>query len=211
MTQRTLQQTLRADAANRLSAESLKQLFLDARTYSYWRDEPVSDDLLIQLYELTRMGPTSVNSNPLRIHFVRTDEARQRLMPALDEGNQRKVEAAPVTAILAYDRRFYDHLPELYPHFDARAMFVGNEPYREETAFRNSSIQGGYFILATRALGLDCGPLSGFDNDLVDRIFFGEQDRHLRSNFICNLGYGDTEQLRPRGKRLSFDVACRLL
>lgn len=194
-----------------LESAALDQLFLQARTFAYWRNLPVADDLLRQLYDLMRMGPTSVNSNPLRIHFIRTDAARQRLLPALDEGNRRKVEAAPVTAILAYDRRFYDHLPELYPHFDARAMFVGNEPYREETAFRNSSIQGGYFILAARALGLDCGPLSGFDNDLVDRIFFGEQDRHLRSNFICNLGYGDTEQLRPRGKRLPFDVACRLL
>lgn len=189
----------------------LDQLFLAARTYHYWQDKAVDDALLVRLYDLARMAPTSVNSNPLRVYFLRTPEAKARLLPALDEGNVSKVEGAPVTAILAYDRRFHDQLPDLYPHINAKALFVGNEPYREETAFRNSSLQGGYFILAARALGLDCGPISGFDNDQVDHIFFGEQDRHLRSNFICNLGYGEDEKLRPRGARLSFDTACRLL
>lgn len=190
---------------------SLSQLFTEARTYSYWQDKSVPDATLKALYELMKFAPTSMNSNPLRIVFLRSAEAKARLKPALAEGNISKVESAPVTAILAYDRRFFDKLPELYPHVDAKALFVGNEPFQEETAFRNSSIQGGYFILAARALGLDVGPLSGFDNDKVDQIFFGDWDHHYRSNFLCNLGYGDDSKLRPRGPRISFDEACTLI
>lgn len=189
----------------------MQQLFLDARTFSSWQRKPVSDDTLRELYDLTKMAPTSVNCSPLRILFLRTQQAKEKLMPALKEGNQRKVEEAPVTAILAYDRRFHDHLPELFPHADAKAWFVGDEPYREETAFRNSSLQGGYFILAARALGLDVGPLSGFDNDRVDDLFFADDNSHYRSNFLCNLGYGDKTQLYPRSPRLPFDKACKLL
>lgn len=194
-----------------ISTAALDALFLQARTYSYWRPEPVADEQLVRLYDLAKMAPTSVNSSPLRVVFLRTPEAKARLLPALDAGNVSKVEAAPVTAILAYDRRFHDHLPALFPHVDAKAWFVGNEPLQEETAMRNSSIQGGYFILAARALGLDVGPLSGFDNDKVDHIFFADRDHHYRSNFLCNLGYGDTDKLRPRGPRLAFSEACSLL
>lgn len=194
-----------------LPQASLDTLFNKARTFAYWTDKPVKDELLVDLYNLTKMGPSSMNSNPLRIVFLRTPEAKARLIPALADGNVSKVEGAPVTAILAYDRRFFDHLPDLYPHVDARSLFVGNEPFQEETAFRNSSIQGGYFILAARALGLDVGPLSGFDNDRVDQIFFGDKDHHYRSNFLCNLGYGDTSKLRERNTRLDFETACTLL
>lgn len=194
-----------------LPQASLDQLFLQARTFHNWQDKAVSDDTLKQLYDLMRWAPTSMNCNPARIYFLRTVEAKQRLYPALDEGNIRKVEGAPVTALVAYDRRFHDQLPKLFPHIDARSKFVGNEPLIEDTAYRNGTLQGGYMILAARALGLDCGPLSGFDNDLADRIFFAEHDRHLRSNFLCNIGYGVVEQLKPRGPRLDFETACRLL
>ncbi|MGY6563776.1 MAG: malonic semialdehyde reductase [Halomonadaceae bacterium] len=194
-----------------LSQPVLDQLFHEARSHAYWQDRPVDDATLRELYDLVKMAPTSVNCNPLRILFLRTRQAKEKLMPALKEGNRHKVEEAPVTAILAYDRRFHDHLPELFPHVDARAWFVGDEPYREETAFRNASLQGGYFILAARALGLDVGPLSGFDNDMVDGLFFAERYPNYRSNFLCNLGYGDTAKLHPRGPRLSFEQACQLL
>lgn len=207
----TQQQTENKLIQKPLSADALSALFTDARTYAHWQPKSVADATLEQLYELVKMAPTSVNCNPLRIVFLRTPEAQARLLPALDEGNVRKVESAPVTAILAYDRRFHDQLPDLFPHVDAKAWFVGNEPFREETAFRNGSIQGGYFILAARALGLDVGPLSGFDNDQVDRLFFGEANHHYRSNFLCNLGYGDASKLRDRGPRLNFADACRLL
>ena len=145
-----------------LPQQSLDRLFHQGRSFAYWQNKDVPDELLRQLYELVALGPTSKNCSPLRLLFLRTPDAKKRLMPALAEGNKHKVEAAPVTAILAYDRRFYEHLPTLFPHAEARTAFVGNEPLREETAFRNASMQGGYFILAARALGLDCGPLSGF-------------------------------------------------
>ncbi|KPQ22652.1 MULTISPECIES: malonic semialdehyde reductase [unclassified Halomonas] len=194
-----------------LGSPALKQLFIDARTHAYWQQRSVSDDTLRELYDVMKMAPTSVNCSPLRILFLRTRQAKEKLLPALKEGNHRKVEEAPVTAILAYDRRFHEHLPALFPHADAKAWFVGNEPYREETAFRNSSLQGGYFILAARALGLDVGPLSGFDNDKVDDLFFADDGTHYRSNFLCNLGYGDDTKLHPRSPRLAFEQACQLL
>lgn len=194
-----------------LGRPELKRLFIDARTYAYWQQREVSDATLHSLYDLVKMAPTSVNCSPLRILFLRTQQAKETLMPALKEGNQQKVAQAPVTAILAYDRRFHDHLPTLFPHADAKSWFVGNEPYREETAFRNSSLQGGYFILAARALGLDVGPLSGFDNDRVDDLFFADDSNHYRSNFLCNLGYGDKTKLHPRSPRFSFEQACKLL
>lgn len=198
-------------ASGALGSPELQQLFIDARTYAYWQQREVSDTTLHSLYDLVKMAPTSVNCSPLRILFLRTQPAKAKLMPALKEGNQQKVAEAPVTAILAYDRRFHDHLPTLFPHADAKSWFVGNEPYREETAFRNSSLQGGYFILAARALGLDVGPLSGFDNDRVDDLFWADEYPNYRSNFLCNLGYGDKSKLHPRSPRLSFEQACRLL
>lgn len=194
-----------------LPSDALGQLFSEARTYAYWQDKPVEDETLRNLYELMKFAPTSVNCSPLRIKFLRTDDAKAKLDPALSEGNRHKVHAAPVTAILAYDRGFHRHLPELFPHADAKSWFVGDEPYREETAFRNSSLQGGYFILAARALGLDAGPLSGFDNDMVDGLFFAEGDPDYRSNFLCNLGYGDSSKLYPRSPRLAFDQVCEFL
>ncbi|MCA8862836.1 malonic semialdehyde reductase [Halomonas sp. ATBC28] len=194
-----------------LPNDALGQLFSEARTYAYWQDKPVEDETLRHLYELMKFAPTSVNCSPLRIKFLRTDDAKAKLDPALSEGNRHKVHAAPVTAILAYDRGFHRHLPELFPHADAKSWFVGNEPYREETAFRNSSLQGGYFILAARALGLDAGPLSGFDNDMVDGLFFAEGDPDYRSNFLCNLGYGDSSKLYPRSPRLAFEQVCEFL
>lgn len=198
-------------ASDALGSPELKQLFIDARTYAYWQQREVNDTTLLSLYDLVKMAPTSVNCSPLRILFLRTQQAKEKLMPALKEGNQQKVAEAPVTAILAYDRRFHDQLPALFPHADAKSWFVGNEPYREETAFRNSSLQGGYFILAARALGLDVGPLSGFDNDRVDDLFFADEYPHYRSNFLCNVGYGDKSKLYPRSPRLSFEQACKLL
>ncbi|MGO2240327.1 MAG: malonic semialdehyde reductase [Halomonas sp.] len=194
-----------------LPDDALGQLFSEARTYAYWQDKPVEDETLRNLYELMKFAPTSVNCSPLRIKFLRTDDAKEKLDPALSEGNRHKVHAAPVTAILAYDRSFHRHLPELFPHANAKSWFVGNEPYREETAFRNSSLQGGYFILAARALGLDAGPLSGFDNDMVDGLFFAEGDPDYRSNFLCNLGYGDGSKLYSRSPRLAFEQVCELL
>ena len=194
-----------------LPNDALGQLFSEARTYAYWQDKPVEDETLRNLYELMKFAPTSVSCSPLRIKFLRTDDAKAKLDPALSEGNRHKVHAAPVTAILAYDRGFHRHLPELFPHADAKSWFVGDEPYREETAFRNSSLQGGYFILAARALGLDAGPLSGFDNDMVDGLFFAEGDPDYRSNFLCNLGYGDSSKLYSRSPRLAFEQVCEFL
>lgn len=194
-----------------LDAPALDQLFLEARTHNAWQDKPVSDALLKQAWDLARMGPTSANCSPLRVVFVKSAEAKARLLPALLEGNRAKTLAAPVTAIFGNDSRFYDLLPRLFPHTDARAWFAG--PGKEElaatTAFRNGTLQAAYFMLAARSLGLDCGPMSGFDNAQVDRAFFpGGQ---VKSNFICNLGYGDPSALFPRSPRLEFDEACRIV
>jgi 3-hydroxypropanoate dehydrogenase len=192
-----------------LSDEGMDLLFREARTHSYWQDREVGDVLLEAVYDLTRMGPTSANSSPMRVVFVRSREAKERLRPALSEGNVTKTMAAPVTAIIGYDSEFYELLPRLFPHEDARAWFVGKDAHIRTTAFRNGSLQGAYFILAARALGLDCGPMSGFDNDMVDREFF--PGGRIRSNFLCNLGYGDASRLRPRSPRLEFQDACEIL
>jgi 3-hydroxypropanoate dehydrogenase len=188
---------------------ALDVLFRDARTHSAWQNRPVSEELLRTIWDLARLGPTSANCSPARIVFVISSEGKERLRPALMEGNVAKTMAAPVTAILAYDLAFYERLPELFPHTDARSWFVGNEKHIETTAFRNGSLQGGYFVMAARALGLDCGPMSGFDNAKVDAAFF--DGTTLRSNFLCNLGYGDASRLRPRNPRLAFDDACRVV
>jgi len=191
-----------------ISISSIQQLFTEARTHHAWQDKPVEDGLLQEIYDLARWGPTSANSSPMRILFVKSKSAKEKLMPSLMGGNVEQVRAAPVTAIVAYDQKFYDQLPTLFPAFDMRSMFVSNPSLSEQTAFRNSSLQGAYFILAVRALGLDAGPMSGFDNARVDQAFFEKSS--WKSNFICNIGYGDAAKLRPRGPRLSFDEACTI-
>lgn len=206
-----------------LASEALDQLFRAARTYNSWLDRPVSDDVLHQLYDLMKWGPTSANASPARILFLRTPEAKERLRPLLSPGNVEKTMAAPVTAIIGYDERFYDKLPRLFPHNPGmRDVFANSPELAETTAFRNGTLQGAYFILTARSLGLDCGPMSGFDNAKVDDEFFGPLCREvaatqvpavcpIRSNFLCNLGYGDPSGLFPRSPRLEFDEACRLL
>lgn len=190
---------------------ALDILFLQARTHNGWLDMPVDDALLKRAYELARMGPTSANCSPMRIVFIKSREAKERLMPTLMEGNRKKTMAAPATAIIGYDSEFYELLPRLFPQADARSWFAG--PGKEEvaaaTAFRNGSLQGAYFMLAARSIGLDCGPMSGFDNAAVDREFF--PGGRVKSNFICNLGYGDPAKLFPRNPRLAFEEACSIV
>jgi 3-hydroxypropanoate dehydrogenase len=192
-----------------VSKDCIDQVFREARTHNEWLAHSVSSELLRRVYELTAWGPTSANSTPARFVFLTTLEAKERLRPALSAGNLEKTMAAPVTVIIAWDTEFYEHLPKLFPHKDMRSVFVGKAGLAEVTAFRNSSLEGGYFILAARALGLDCGPMSGFDNGKVDAEFF--PDGKWKSNFLCNLGYGDGAKLFPRNPRLSFDEACLIL
>ncbi|MEW6099676.1 MAG: malonic semialdehyde reductase [Pseudomonadota bacterium] len=187
-----------------------EQLFDDARTHNAWLDRPVPDELLHRLYDLMKWGPTSANCCPARILFVKTPEAKARLVPCMSEGNQAKTAAAPVTAIIGMDMHFYEKLPQLFPHNpEARSWFEGKPEVIHSTAFRNSSLQGGYFIMAARALGLDCGPMSGFDAPRVDAEFW--LGTAVKTNFICNLGYGDPSQLFPRSPRLAFEQACRIV
>jgi len=193
-----------------LTADSLDILFRKARTHRAWLPKPVSDDLLRELYDLMNWGPTSANCCPVRILFLRTPEAKQRLKPTLSPGNVDQTMKAPVTAVIAYDLKFYDQLPRLSPHNPAmRDMFANSPELAVATAFRNGSLQGGYFILAARSVGLDCGPMSGFDNAKLDAEFFPAGD--VKSNFLCNLGYGDPSKLHPRAPRLDFDETCQLL
>jgi 3-hydroxypropanoate dehydrogenase len=192
-----------------LSDAGLDKIFREARTHSVWRDEAVSDVLLEAVYDLAKMGPTTMNSCPLRVAFLRSREAKEKLRPCLSEGNVDKTMAAPVTAIIAYDLAFYEFLPKLAPHRDGPKTFGGKEALIQETVMRNGSLQGAYFIIAARALGLDCGPMSGFKRAMVDEAFFAGTT--WRSNFLCNLGHGDPAALRPRGGRLDFDEACQLL
>lgn len=192
-----------------LNDAGLDLLFREARTHNGWTDGEVSDVLLQAVFDLAKMGPTSANCSPLRIVYVKSEAAKEKLRPALIEGNVEKTMAAPVTAILGHDLAFYERLPKLFPHSDARSWFLGNDALIETTAFRNGSLQGAYFILAARALGLDCGPMSGFDNAAVDRAFFPEGE--VRSNFLCNLGYGDPSKLFPRSPRFDFDEVCRIV
>jgi 3-hydroxypropanoate dehydrogenase len=191
-----------------LDNAALDQLFLTARTQNAWRPAPLDETTVQRLYELTKMGPTSANCSPARFVFLLSPQSRERLTPALSAGNLAKTLSAPLTVIVAYDPAFYDRLPQLFPHADARAWFAGNPALAETTAFRNSTLQGGYLIMAARALGLDCGPLSGFDNAKVDADFFA--DSGLRSNFIVNIGHGDPAGLFPRSPRLDFDEACQI-
>ncbi|AVY95565.1 malonic semialdehyde reductase [Microvirgula curvata] len=191
-----------------ISDTALKQLFVDARTHSHWQPRPVPDAVLRSLYEMLRHAPTSANCSPARFVFVRSAEGKARLKPCLAAGNVDKTMAAPVTAIVAHDSQFTELLPRLYPHADARSWFAGNQPLTDVTAFRNGTLQGGYLILAARALGLDCGPMSGFDNAALDAEFF--PDGRWKSNFLVNLGFGEAGKLHARSPRLTFDDACRL-
>lgn len=193
----------------RLDDRSLDLIFRSARTHSAWLDQPVGDDLLRELYDLMKWAPTSANSSPARIVFVKSESAKQRLLSAVIPGNIDKTRTAPVTAIIAQDHEFYEKLPHLFPHADARSWFVGNQPLIDTTAFRNATLQGAYLILAARALGLDAGPMSGFDNAKVDQEFFS--GTHIRSNFLINIGYGDASELFPRSPRLPFEEAAQIL
>ncbi len=208
----------------RLQEDALDVLFRNARTHTAWLDKPVTDETIRQIYDLMKWGPTSANCCPARFFFVRSKEAKQRLKPVLSPGNVDKTMSAPATVIVAYDLRFYEKLPRLFPHSPEMAkLFAENPQLVESTAKRNSSLQGAYFMLAARALGLDCGPMSGFDNAKLDDEFFGAGKQcpgavqeffpagQVKSNFLCNLGYGDPAKLHPRGPRLAFEEACRML
>ena len=193
-----------------LDQEGLDLLLLQARTQNGWLDTPVSDDQLYRIYDIMRMGPTSANSCPARIVFVRTPEAKARLIPALSPGNVDKTKAAPVTAIIGYDTRFYELTPKLFPHRpEMKDNFASNAKLAEVTAFRNGTLQGAYFMMAARAVGLDVGGMSGFDNAKVDAEFF--PDGRVKSNFLCNLGHGDPSKVMVRLPRLDFAEACTVL
>jgi 3-hydroxypropanoate dehydrogenase len=194
----------------KLSSFALDQIFLQARTHNAWQDKDVPDALLKELADTVKMGPTSANCSPARFLFLKTPAAKERLKPSLSENNKAKTMAAPVVAIIGYDLEFYEKLPKLFPHnLTARSWFAGNEAVVQATAFRNSSLQGAYLIIAARALGLDTGPMSGFDNAAVDKEFF--PDGKIKSNFICNLGYGDPAGLFPRSPRFEFGEFCTIL
>jgi 3-hydroxypropanoate dehydrogenase len=198
-----------ASTREALSAEALAKLFTEARTHNGWIDRPVPDALLEQAVALAEWGPTSANCCPARFVFVRSPEAKARLAPCLAPGNLDKTMVAPATAIVAHDLAFYEHLPRLYPATDARAWFAGNDALIETTAFRNGTLQGAYLMLALRALGLDVGPMSGFDNARLDAEFF--PDGTIRSNFLVNIGYGDATKLYPRGPRFRFEEIASIL
>jgi 3-hydroxypropanoate dehydrogenase len=190
-----------------MTSDDMDLILRKARTHNVWLNKPVDEALLRQVYDLARMGPTSANMSPMRIVFVKSREAKEKLKPALDPGNVDKTMAAPVTAIIGMDVHFYEHLPKLFPHADARAWFKDlPENVLEYIALRNSSLQGAYFMLAARALSLDCGPMSGFNNAKVDAAFFAGTT--IKSNFLCNLGHGDVSKLYPRSPRLDYDEAC---
>jgi 3-hydroxypropanoate dehydrogenase len=198
-----------APSPTKINDDAINQLFREARTLTAWLPRRIPADFLRQVYELARWGPTSANSTPARFVFLESEAAKARLLPALAPLNVDKTKAAPVTVIVAWDTEFYEKLPRLFPQADMRSLFAGNPALIHETAFRNGSLQGGYFILAARALGLDCGPMSGFDQAKVNAEFF--PDGKWKANFLCNLGYGDRSKLRPRNPRLEFDEACLVL
>lgn len=192
-----------------LSDDGLDLIFREARTQNAWTDKPVGEVLIEAIYDLAKWGPTSANCSPMRLVFVVSQEAKARLKPSLIPGNADKTMAAPATAIVAYDTRFHEHLPKLFPHTDAKSWFEGNPALIEETAFRNSSLQGAYLIIAARMLGLDCGPMSGFDAAKLNAEFF--PDGRFKANFLCNIGHGDPEGLFPRSPRFDFDDVCQIL
>jgi 3-hydroxypropanoate dehydrogenase len=195
--------------SGKIAQAFLDQLFHNARTHNVWLDKDVPDSLLHELVDLLKLGPTSANSSPVRFLFVKSREAKERLKPYLSEGNRDKTMKAPVCAIIGYDLTFHHHLPKLFPHIDARSWFEGKDEKIFETAFRNGTLQGAYLIMAARALGLDCSPMSGFDNAGVDREFFSGTS--IKSNFLCSLGYGDASKLFPRSPRFDFDEMARII
>ena len=191
-----------------IDANTAKLLFTEARTHNAWLDKSVSQATLQAVYDLMKWAPTSANCSPMRIVFVQSEQAKAKLIPCMAEGNTEKTLKAPVTALIAMDMAFYEHLPELLPHADAKSWFVGNTALIESTAFRNSSLQGAYFMIAARAMGLDCGPMSGFDAEKINTAFFAQTNYKI--NFVCNLGYGDASKLFPRGPRLNFEKVCQI-
>ena len=194
-----------------LDDKALDKIFRDARTHNGWLPKPVTDDRLRAIHELAKWGPTSANTQPARFVFVRTREGKERLRPALSAGNTEKTMSAPVTAIVAYDTQFYEHLPKHFPHDQTAIHWFkgeGKEAVAAATAFRNGTLQGAYLMIAARALGLDCGAMSGFDNAVVDRSFF--PDGRYKTNFLCNIGYGDESKIFARSPRMSFEDACTL-
>lgn len=193
----------------KISADALKQLFFDARTQNGWLDKPVSDEQLRELYDIAKMGATSMNTQPMRVLFLRSKEAKQRLAPALSPGNLDKTMAAPVTAIVARDMQFFEYMPEIWHNPTARDTFANNAPMAQATAVRNATLQGAYLMIAARAIGLDCGPMSGFDVAKVNAEFF--PDGRCQTDFLCNIGYGDTSKLMGRQPRHAFERACQLL
>lgn len=193
-------------AATAITEKAIEQLFTEARTHSSFKNEPVSDELLRKIYDLAKFGPTSANSCPMRIVFIKTPAAKELLKPTLAPGNVEKTMAAPVTALIGMDMKFYDHLPTLFPHADAKSWYLGNDALIADTAKVNSSLQGAYFMMAARACGLDCGPMGGFDRAKADEIFF--KGTSFKSNFLCNLGLGDSSKLNPRGPRFKFEDVC---
>ena len=195
--------------AARLEDPALDALFRHARTRNGWKPDPVPEALLREVYDLMKWGPTSANSSPARFVFVASAEAKEKLVSVASPGNQAKIKAAPVTAIIGYDLDFPQTLLKLFPHAPGMKDYFTDEAIIEQTAFRNSTLQGAYFIVAARALGLDCGPMSGFDNGKVDALFF--PGARIRSNFICSVGYGTDENLFPRSPRHTFDEACRIV
>lgn len=196
-----------------LPSESLDQLFISARTFSKWQDVDVAEHLIRDTYELMKFGATSANSSPARFVFIRSQEAKERLVPLMDEGNREKTMKAPWTVIIAHDLQFHERIPELMPHNPGAKDWFKDPQKRAETAFRNGSLQGAYLMIAARAMGLDCGPMSGFDRPAVDREFFeGESEtENWTANFICNLGYGEEGSPFPRLPRLEFETACKIL
>ena len=199
--------TLHAQPRNPMNVTT-EQLFTEARTQNGFTDQPVAEAQLHQLYDLMKWGPTSANCSPARIVFVTSPAAKDKLLACMSPGNVDKTKSAPVVAIIGMDMAFYDKLPYLFPHADAKSWFVGKKEFADTTAFRNSSLQGGYFILAARTVGLDCGPMSGFDNAKVDAAFWAGTE--VKTNFICNLGHGDPSKLFSRSPRLRFEEACRI-
>ena len=192
-----------------LNDKQLSLLFGEARSMNGWQDKEVSDDMVKSIYELTKMGPTSTNCCPARFKFIKSDDQKQLLKDALLPNNIDKVMSAPVIAIIGYDLDFSDNMGKLFPHMDIAPMYKGNAEFNQATAFRNSSLQGAYFMMVSRALGLDCGPMSGFNNDLVDKTFF--KDTNIKSNFLCCIGFGDPSKIFMRLPRLNFDDVCEIL
>lgn len=196
-----------------ISADALDTIFREARSYNAWQDKPVSADLIREIYDLMKWGPTSANNSPARFFWVHSDAAKQRLAPHMMEGNREKTLAAPVTVICAWDWNFHEKIPQLFPHNPGAKDWFASEDARFDNGFRNGTLQAAYLMIAARALGLDCGPMSGFDKPGVEKEFFqpeGGEMTHWRANFVCSLGYGSDENLFPRSPRLDFDTACRI-